>query len=83
MLKTSCKCNVSLIFSKLQFKLSSIDLYGLTLVERKIQPVAVNLDEICNLKTPSNVKDLQTNLRNGYIANLILTEASLNDFTSL
>ena len=62
MLKATRKHNVSLNSEKLQFKQAQVDFYGHILSENGIQPAREKLETIRNIKTPSNIKELQTTL---------------------
>ena len=60
MLKATCKHNVSLNSEKLQFKETEVNFFGHSLTEIGIQPAKEKLEAICNMKTPTNMKELQT-----------------------
>ena len=81
MLKATGKHNVSLNSEKLQFKQPQVDFYGHTLTKNGIQPAGEKLEAISNIKTPSNVKELQTIL--GMVTYLNRYSAKLANMTSL
>ncbi len=86
MLKATRAHNVSLNSEKLQFKQSKIDFFGHTLTEKGIQPAKDKLETIRNIKTPSNVKELQTLLGmvtylNRYSSQLATLTAPLRELT--
>ena len=74
------KYNVSLNSGKLQFKQSSVNFYDHTLTEKGIHIVAGNLNEICNLKTQSNVKEPRA--ISGMVTYLTLCSVKLAEMTS-
>ena len=59
MLEASRKNNISLNSETLQFKQQKIDFYGHRLSQKGIQPSENKLQEIKNLMTPTNPKELQ------------------------
>ena len=59
LLKAVCKHNVSLNSEKLQFKQTQVT-YGHTLTENGIQLAKEKLEAIRNIKSPSNIGELQT-----------------------
>ena len=86
MLKATRAHNVSLNSEKLQFKQSKIDFFGHTLTEKGIQPAKDKLETIRNIKTPSNVKGLQTLLGmvtylNRYSSQLATLTAPIRELT--
>ena len=80
MLKATRKHNVSLNSEKLQFKQAEVDFYGHILSENGIQPAREKLETIRNIKTPSNIKELQTTL--GMVTYLNRYSTKLADLTS-
>ena len=60
MLEATRKHNVSLNSEKLQFKHTKVDFFGHVLTQNGIQPAKEKLEAIRNIKTPSNMKELQT-----------------------
>ena len=60
MLEATRRHNVSLNSEKLQFKQSKVSFFGHTLTDKGIQPAEDKLEAIRNIKTPANVKELQT-----------------------
>ena len=80
MLKATRKHNVSLNSEKLQFKQTQVDFYGHILSENGIQPAREKLETIRNIKTPSNIKELQTTL--GMVTYLNRYSTKLADLTS-
>lgn len=60
MLEATRAHNVSLNSEKLQFKQSKVDFFDHTLTDQWIQQAKDKLEAIRNMKTPSNVKELQT-----------------------
>ena len=80
MLKATRKHNVSLNSEKLQFKQAQVDFYGHILSENGIQPAREKLETIRNIKTPSNIKELQTTL--GMVTYLNRYSTKLADLTS-
>ena len=82
MIKPCAKCskhNVSLNSEKLQFKQTQVDFFGHVLTENGIQPAKEKLEAICNMKTPSNLRD-QTIL--GMVTYLNGFSTKLADLTS-
>ena len=57
MLKATPKHNVSL---KSVVQAAQVDFYGYTLRKNGIQPAKENLEAIRNVKSPSNIGELQT-----------------------
>ena len=80
MLKATRKHNVSLNSEKLQFKQAQVDFYGHILSENGIQPAREKLETIRNIKTPSNIKEVQTTL--GMVTYLNCYSTKLADLTS-
>lgn len=60
MLEATRAHNGSLNSEKLQFKQLKVSSFGHTLTDKGIQPAEDKLEAIRNMKTPSNVKELQT-----------------------
>ena len=60
MLKATCKHNVSLNSEKLQFKQAQVDFHGHVMTENGIQLAKEKLEAIHNMKSPSNMGELQT-----------------------
>ena len=60
MLKATPKHNVSRNSEKLKFKQTQVDFFGHVQSENGIQPAKEKLEAICNMKTPSNMKELHT-----------------------
>ena len=81
MLEATRKHNVSLDSAELQLKQSKVDFFGHVLSENGIQPGKVKLEAIRNMKTPSNMKELQTIL--GMVTYLNRFSTKLADLTSL
>ena len=80
MLKATRKHNVSLNSEKLQFKQAQVDFYGHVLTENGIQPAIEKLEAIHNMKSPSNMGELQTIL--GTVTYLNRFSTKLADLTS-
>ena len=80
MLKATRKHNVSLNSEKLQFKQAQVDFYGHVLTENGIQPAIEKLEAIHNMKSPSNMGELQTIL--GMVTYLNRFSTKLADLTS-
>ena len=80
MLKATRKHNVSLNSDKLQFKQAQVDFYGHVLTENGIQPAKEKLEAIHNMKSPSNMGELQTIL--GMVTYLNRFSTKLADLTS-
>ena len=74
------KHNVSLNSEELQLKQTQIDFFGHLLAESRIQPVKEKFEAIRNMKTPSNMRELQTILGMVTYLNHFLTK--LADLTS-
>ena len=86
MLEATRAHNVSLNSGKLQFKQSKVNFFGHTLTDKGIQPAEDKLEAIRNMKTPSNVKELQTFLGmvtylNRYSSKLAILTAPLRKLT--
>ena len=79
MLKATCKHNVSLNSEKLQFKQTQVNFYGHVLTENGIQPAKEKLEAIRNMKSPSNMGELQTML--GMVTYLNRFSTKLVDLT--
>ena len=79
-LKATRKHNVSLNSEKLQFKQAQVDFYGKVLTENGIQPAKEKLEAIHNMKSPSNMGELQTIL--GMVTYLNRFSTKLADLTS-
>ena len=79
MLQATRKHNVSLNSEKLQFKQAQVDFYGHVLTENVIQPAKEKLEAIHNIKSPSNMGELQTIL--GMITYLNRFSTKLADLT--
>ena len=62
MLEATRKHNVSLNSEKWEFEQAQVDFFGHVLTENGIQPAKEKLEAICNMKTPSNMTELQTTL---------------------
>ena len=80
MLEATRKHNVSLNSEKLQFKQTQVDFFGHVLTENGIQPAREKLEAIRNMKTPSNLRELQTIL--GMVTYLNRFSTKLTDLTS-
>lgn len=80
MLHATRQHNVSLNSEKLQFKKPQVDFFGHTLTEKGIQPAANKLEAMRNIKTPSDVKELQTIL--GMVTYLNRYSVKLAEMTS-
>ena len=80
MLEATRKHNVSLNSEKLQFKQTKVDFFGHGMTENGIQPAKEKLEAIRNMKTPSNMKELQTIL--GMVTYLNRFSTKLADLTS-
>ena len=80
MLEATRKHNVSLNSDKLQFKQTQVDFFGHVLTENGIQPAREKLEAIRNMKTPSNLRELQTIL--GMVTYLNRFSTKLADLTS-
>ena len=63
MLNATHKNNVSSNSERLQFKQMQVDFYGHALTENGIQPTKSKFEAIPNLKSPSNMKELQEKKR--------------------
>ena len=79
-LKATRKHNFSLNSEKLQFKQTQVDFYGHTLTEIRIQPAKEKLEAVRNIKSPSNIGELQTIL--GMVTYLNRFSTKLADLTS-
>ena len=87
MLKTTRAHNGCLNSKKQQFKQSKVDFFGHTLTDQGIQPAEDKLEAIRNMKTSSNVKELQTILGmvtyfNRYCSKLACLTAPLRELTN-
>ena len=80
MFKATRKHNVSLNSEKLKFKQAQVDFYGHVLTENGIQPAKEKLEAIHNMKSPSNMGELQTIL--GMVTYLNRFSTKLVDLTS-
>lgn len=80
MLKATRKHKVSLNSEKLQFKQTQVDFYGHTLTEIGIQPAKEKLEAVRNIKSPSNIGELQTIL--GMVTYVNHFSTKLADLTS-
>ena len=80
MLKATRKHNVSLNSEKLQLKQTQVNFYGHILTENGIQPAKEKLEAIHNMRSPSNMGELQTILGMVTYLNRFLTK--LADLTS-
>ena len=83
MIKPCAKCskhNVSLNSEKLQFKQTQVNFFGHVWTENGIQPVREKLEAIRSMKTPSNLRELQTIL--GMVTYLNRFSTKLADLTS-
>ena len=65
---------------KLQFKGTKVDFFGYILTENGIQPASEKLEAIPNMKTPSNMRELQTIL--GMVTYLKRFSTKLANITS-
>ena len=79
-LEATRKHNVSLNSEKLQFKQTEVDFFGHVLTENGIQPAREKLEAIRNMKTSSNLRELQTIL--GMVTYFNRFSTQLADLTS-
>ena len=80
MLEASRKNYINLNSEKLQFKVSSVNLFGHTITSKELETPTAKLEAIKNLKTPTNSKDLLTSL--GMITFLNRFSAKIADLTA-